>query len=746
MPTNTLENTPLLFGRDGRTGIVAVEPAGHFVRIFFREGERVHFRDEPFRPFILVSDPSLLAGCTSPCSVRQLEGSDFFRYQLQFDTWGDCLAARDFLAHKTGKNSGSADAPYLFIPDISHQYLLSTGTTLFKGLEFSELRCLALDIETDCAEGYGFSNPERREDRIISIALKDSHGEETLLRGDRLSEPELLRALSGEIHRCDPDIITGHNIFKFDLDYIGKRAKMHGICLDWGRNGSTARVTPAARWNLAERTIEYPRWDINGRHVIDTYFLVQLYDVVNRNLESYGLKAVARHFNVAAEDRTYLAGDEISAAFRDNPELLFRYNLDDVRETLALFRLLGYPWFLQTRIFPYSFQNCVIRGNATRINSLFLREYLHKGHAIPARTSETGTFEGGYTELSREGVVGPVVHCDVASLYPSLMLAYHLTPARDTLGLFLPMLSDLRRFRLSAKQLARDAVTEPERHHFDALQQVFKVLINSFYGYLGAASHNFSDPAAAAEVTRLGRVTIKNMIDLLKAEGADPVEIDTDGIYFTPPLSSVSVDDELALVQRISKCLPDGIEVELDGRYRSMFSYKTKNYALQDYDGKIFIKGSGLRSRGMELYLREFMQGVIKRLLAGKAERVEALYDDYVRRLISREVDVAWVSRTETLNESPESYLEKLKMGKRNRSAAFEIALASDRIYRPGDQISYYVSGFGKSAVVYEYCRPVSAFNPAHPDVNTQYYVEKLRHLKKKFEQFLPGEATLFDM
>lgn len=746
MPTSALENTPLLFGRDGRTGIVAVEPAGHFVRIFFREGEQVHFHDEPFRPFILVSDPSLLAGCTSPCSVRQLEGADFFRYQLQFDSWGECLTSRDFLAHKTGKSSGSVDAPYLFISDISHQYLLTTGTTLFKGLEFSDLRCLALDIETDCALGYGFSNPDRAEDRILSIAIKNSHGGETLLRGDLLSEPELLRALNSEIHRCNPDIITGHNIFKFDLDYIGKRAKMHGITLDWGRNGSVAHVTPGSRWNLAERTIEYPRWDIYGRHVIDTYFLVQLYDVINRNLESYGLKAVARHFNVAAENRTYLVGDEISAAFRDDPELLFRYNLDDVRETLSLLHLLGYPWFLQTRIFPYSFQNCVIRGNATRINSLFLREYLHKGHAIPARTSEAGTFEGGYTELSREGVVGPVVHCDVASLYPSLMLAYHLTPARDTLGLFLPMLADLRRFRLTAKQLSRDSATESERHHYDALQQVFKVLINSFYGYLGAASHNFSDPAAAAEVTRLGRVTIKNMIDLLKAEGAHPVEIDTDGIYFTPPLSSVSVDDELALVQRISRSLPDGIEVELDGRYRSMFSYKTKNYALQGYDGKIFIKGSGLRSRGMELYLREFMQGVIERLLTGKAETVEVLYDEYVRRLMSRGVDVTWVSRTETLNESPESYQEKLKMGKRNRSAAFEIALASDRIYRPGDQISYYVSGFGKSAVVYAYCRSTNAFNPAHPDINTQYYVEKLRHLKKKFEMFLPREATLFDM
>jgi DNA polymerase I len=746
MPTSSIGHNPLLFGRDERSGIIAVEPAGRFIRLFYRTGGRVHFHDEPFQPFILVGDPGIVSGCRVPCAVRQLAGDDFFRCQLLFDSWSECLAARDFLAAKTGKGHASPEAPYLFLPDISHQFMLASGTTLFKGMEFSELRCLALDIETACAEGYGFSNPERPEDRIISIALKDSHGEEVVLRGDQLTEPELLQALNDAIHRCDPDVITGHNIFRFDLDYIGRRAQMHGIRLSWGRNGTPPHITPHARWSLAEKNIEYPRWDVYGRHIIDTYFLVQLYDISGRNLESHGLKAVARHFGVAAEDRTYLAGDGISAAFLNDPEQLYRYNLDDVRETLSLFRLLGYPWFLQSRIFPYSFQNCVIRGNATRINSLFLREYLHRGHAIPARTTGTPPFEGGYTEMSFSGVVGPIVHCDVASLYPSLMLAYSLAPAKDSLGLFLPMLADLRRFRLTAKQLARDSGEDSERNYFDALQQVFKVLINSFYGYLGAALHNFSDPATAAEVTRLGRVTIRNMIVLLVSAGAKPVEVDTDGIYFKPPDGCATEEAERELVQRISRKFPEEIEVELDGRYRSMFAYKTKNYALQDYDGRIIIKGSGLRSRGLEPYLREFMRDAIELLLTGKAGEVEPLFDRYVTRLRSPGLDVAWVARSETLNESPDSYREKLRSGKRNRSAAFEIALASGRLFRAGDRVSYYVSGFGRDATAYEQCREVAAFDPSHPDINVLYYIEKLRHVRKRFEPFLPQEPTLFDL
>ena len=48
-----IEHNPLLFGHDTRTGIVSVEPAGHFVRVFYRTGSAVHFHDEPFQPFIL---------------------------------------------------------------------------------------------------------------------------------------------------------------------------------------------------------------------------------------------------------------------------------------------------------------------------------------------------------------------------------------------------------------------------------------------------------------------------------------------------------------------------------------------------------------------------------------------------------------------------------------------------------------------------------------------------------------------
>ena len=738
-----LEENRVLFGSDQTEGIVAAELAGRFIRLFIRDDDGVKFKDDPFHPFILLETPDLLTGFPGDFTIRQLNGDGEYRFLASFRDLRDCMAARDHLAKWSGKGPSASNSPYLYFSDPVHQHLLISGKTLFKGTDFSSLRRLALDIETFCADGFEFSNPERPGDRIISIAVMDESGYSEVLFGHDMGEKEMLARLTSIIRERDPDVIEGHNIFRFDLEYIRKRAARHGVRLAWGRDGSEPRVH-SSRFTLAERIIDYPRWDIYGRHIIDTYFLVQIYDISARELESYGLKAAAIHFGLAAPNRVYLDGEKLNRAYSEDPESLKKYNLDDVRETLALSRLLSYSCFLQTRMFPYSYQNCLIRGNATKINTLFLREYLRLGVAIPEPTAG-GSFEGGYNNVFINGVVGPILHCDVASLYPSLMLTYGITPAREDLGLFLPLLKQLLEFRLAAKKHALSDTGPAGRDYFQALQQAFKVLINSFYGYLGTTIHNFSDPALAAEVTRLGRETILKMLTWLEMKGARPVEVDTDGIYFIPPAGVASDEQEKSLVRELSESLPAGIDVELDGRYRAIFSYKMKNYALLGYDGRILVKGSGLKSRGMEKYLREFMREMIKLLLQGDNEKVEDLYLSYLERLKKHLFPITSLAKTETLGESPANYRMKVKEGKRNPAAAFEIALGSGNEYRAGDQISYYVAGQGRVVTAYRNCRSITGYDPEHPDENVAYYCDKLSHLKKKFEPFFPGEMSLFD-
>ena len=736
-----LEENEILFGSDPTEGIVAVEPAGESsMRLFLRSEHGLEIQDEPFAPFILAEEEKLLDGFKIPHRLERLSGSNPFQVLVLLERWGDCLKARDHLRKASGEPPSSSNAPYLFLSDPVHQYLLLTGKTLFKGLAYNDIHRMALDIETACAPGFTFSNPAREADRIISIALMDSRGYREVFFGADMGEKQMLQALGDRISSLNPDVIEGHNLFNFDLEYIVARARMHGVRLDWGRDGSLPRIRPS-RFTVAERTIDYTRMDLFGRHIVDTLFLLQYYDVTAREMESYGLKAAALHFGLSDENRTYIDHDKIQWFYDHDPEALKRYNLDDVRETLALSELLGYPFFLQARFFPFSYQNIFIRGNATKINALFMREYLRQRASIP-KPAGGGPFEGGYTDVFVHGVVKNVVHCDVASLYPSIMLSYAIKPTGDTLGIFLPLLKDLRTFRLEAKRRAQTAQTPHERDYYEALQQTFKILINSFYGYLGTELHHFSDSSIAAEVTRLGRGIIHQMLDWLRREGAAPVEIDTDGIYFVPPPGVQTEEEAKALVERLSQTLPKGIDVEMDGIHPAMFSYKMKNYALLDASGEMIIRGSGLRSRGMEKYLREFLWAMIRLLLEGRGEEVYQLYRETLGKLERHEIGIAMLAKTETLTESPESYRQKVKSKKRNRAATYELALASGRDYRAGDQVSYYVTGEGKRVRVFESCSMASSYDESRPDENVAYYQAKLLDLFKKYREFLPPDPN----
>src|SRR5205823_452481 len=86
------------------------------------------------------------------------------------------------------------------------------------------------------------------------------------------------------------------------------------------------------------------------------------------------------------------------------------------------------------------------------------------------------------------------------------------------------------------------------------------------------------------------------------------VEADTDGVYFTPPPGHAPEDDA-RLLDAVAAGLPAGITLELDGRYPAMFSYKMKTYALLDERGRVTLKGSAFRSRGLEPFQRRLPTG-----------------------------------------------------------------------------------------------------------------------------------------
>jgi DNA polymerase elongation subunit (family B) len=658
-------------------------------------------------------------------------------------SWSAALAARDRCRERAAQRAAAADstsALWHFVGDPVQQYLLLTGRTSFGGLRFEELRRLALDIEVVTTDGYEFPSAARPDDRIVAVALAGSDGFRHVVRGDHLEEAALLEECSRIIQERDPDVIEGHNIFRFDLEYLEARARRHGVGLRWGRDGSFLRGRPA-RLQIAERAIGYRRYEIAGRHIVDTWILAQLHDVGARDFPSFGLKDIARHLGVVAADRTYVEPARISREFRDAPDRLMAYAADDAIETLAVAARLAPPYFVQAQLAPFDYQASILRGTATKIDALLLREYVRRRCAVPAPRTGVAV-GGGHTAIYRQGVAAPVVHVDVTSLYPSLMLARSIAPASDTLGVFLAILGRLREYRVRAKRGAQETADPAERDHLRALQACFKILINSFYGYLAFGAGHWNDFEAANRVTEEGRRVVTAILDRLVALGATPLEADTDGVYFVPAAGEAAADDD-TLLAAIAAGLPAGIQLELDGRYQAMFSYKMKTYALLDAAGRVSLKGSAFRSRGLEPFQREIIEAVVRLLLAGRRLDVKPVVDRWLEAFAAHRVPVRAFARTETLQETAEAYREKVRLGARGPTAAYELAEASGRAWQPGDQISYYVAGRGPRVVVNEHARLASLWDPSRPDENVEYYQEKLLEIWERFRKFTEQDGLL---
>jgi DNA polymerase I len=727
-------NNRLLFGVPADDGVVAVEVATrNEVEIIRRIKGELRRERRPLKLFALLTDLELLKEVRAAYRTAALSGDFPLRFIAYFDSLDALDAARRHLRRLTGKAPGASDAPYLIPADPVEQHLMLTGATYFMGMQFSDLRRLQLDIETYISDGFEFPSAAREGDRIVGVALTDSDGFECVLSGERMDERAMLAEMVRIVRERDPDVIEGHNLFRFDLEYLEVRARRHRIALALGRDGSALRARPS-RMQIAERVIAYRRYDVYGRSIVDTWLLAQHYDIASRELEGFGLKELARHFGVARPGRVYIDAAKVSDYFDHHADQLFAYALDDAREAGALAEMLSPSYFVQAQIFPYSYQNAILRGNATKIDALLMRAYLAASHSIPLpnQPREVG---GGYTEIRRCGVARNVLHCDVTSLYPSLMLEERYQPANDHLGVFLRILADLRSFRVQAKAAVRE-LTGADKRNLEALQQTFKILINSFYGYLGFSLGHFNDFEQANAVTRRGRELIQRAVSELENRGALVVEVDTDGIYFVAPFP---LDDEsagLKLIDAISTGMPPGIRLEIDGRYPAMFSYKMKNYVLLDERGEITIRGSGLKSRGLERFQRRFMEDLFSLLLNGRRHQLEGLYQDYLRRLARHEFGVGELMKTETLQDSLEIYRDKLGRGRRNIAAAYELALKSSRPYLSGDQISYYVSGRGAHVKVAAAAKMAAAYDAERPDENVEYYQAKLTDLFKKFRPF----------
>lgn len=492
IPIDTIIDTNLIYGKDPTERIVNISIDDNLVYIY-RELEDgiINTQVKPANYWII--------GTSRPKGKYiSLEGNQPYKYLKEFDNYEAYKNAR--IACYKNKNDVYS------ISNLTESYMVRHGYTYFKGMKINEVSVLSFDIETTTLD------PKNKDAQVLLISNTYRNNKGIITRklfsvDDYENDTEMIENWCIWVRRMNPSIILGHNIYGFDLPYLNHR----GGGLKLGRDDSylTFEERPSNLRVDGSQQYTYFKINLHGVEIIDTWMLAIKFDS-GRKYPNYKLKDIIEFEGLTQKNRQFYDASTI----KDNWYLLeekkkikeyCKYDADD---SLALYDLMGPCFFYLTQNIPKPYTLINVSASGAMINSLMVRNYLQINNSLP-KSTETSSFTGALAF----GIAGLYKNClalDIISEYPSIMLNYQICPKdKDPKNFLLKTLDYFRTDRLKNKKLAK----ETKIKYYDDIQNSSKILINSYFGFMGCQGLLFNYPEGAAEVCRKGR-EIMNIIAL----------------------------------------------------------------------------------------------------------------------------------------------------------------------------------------------------------------------------------------
>ena len=476
------------------------------------------------------------------------------------------------------------------------------------------------------------------------------------------TEREMLMAFKEYLMEKDIDIITGWNIFGFDLEYIMKRAVMTKCDqtfyeMSKMKNHSCElvykKLSSSALGDNALKILPMP-----GRFIFDLFHEVKK----GYKLDSYKLDNVSKLY--LGDNKIDMPPKEMFARFVEEDPIKLREVAEYcVKDTLLPHRLLSKLSILVNLLemakatwVPLCY--LVERGQQIKVFSLLTKKAREMGFMIPTiswgQYSADG-YEGATVLDAQKGAYyTPITALDFEGLYPSIMMAHNLCYssmvmdskyenipgityetfgfykfAQDVPSLLPSILLELKQFRKQAKKDMAQS-TGALKEMYNGKQLAYKVSMNSVYGFTGASKGMLPCVQIASTVTLKGR----SMIDETKAyveknfPGAKVRYGDTDSVMIEFDVGNRTGKEAIEYsweigeraAEECTKLFKAPNNLELEKVYCPYFLYSKKRYAA-----KLWTKGKDgnmnmdyIDVKGLQLVRRDntpHMREVCKELL-----------------------------------------------------------------------------------------------------------------------------------
>ena len=473
------------------------------------------------------------------------------------------------------------------------------------------------------------------------------------------TEREMLEAFREYLHEKDVDIITGWNIFGFDLEYLMKRAivtkcnpkffqlsKLHGHNCEL----TLKKLSSSALGDNDLKLVSMP-----GRFIFDLFHEVKK----GYKLDSYKLDNVSKLY--LGDNKIDMPAKEMFARYKEGDPVKLREVAEYcIKDTLLPHRLLSKLCILINLLemakatwVPLCY--LVERGQQIKVFSQLTKKAREMKFMVPTiqygQLAEQG-YEGATVLDAQKGAYyKPITALDFEALYLSIMMAHNLCysslvmdpkyenipgveyetfeipvpskvegqpPTKRTckfaqgIPTLLPsILTELKQFRKQAKK-DMAASTGALKAMYNGKQLAYKISMNSVYGFTGASKGILPCVNIASTVTTKGRSMIDQTKEYVEKNfpGAKVRYGDTDSVMVEfdvgdrNGIEAVEYSWEIGerAAEECTALFKKPNNLELEKVYWPYFLYSKKRYAAklwtQGKDGKMnmdYIDVKGLQ-------------------------------------------------------------------------------------------------------------------------------------------------------
>ncbi|NWR74366.1 DPOLA polymerase, partial [Centropus unirufus] len=632
----------------------------------------------------------------------------------------------------------------------------------------------AVSKPNDCIFPYDFKEVIKKKNARIEIAA---------------TERTLLGFFLAKIHKIDPDVVVGHNIYGFDLEVLLQRINVCKVP-HWSKIGRLRRSNMpklGGRGGFGERNATC------GRMICD----VEISAKELIRCKSYHLSELV-HQVLKVEKATILP-EEIRNMYSDSSHLMFllENTWTDAKFILQIMCELNVlPLALQiTNIAGNVMSRTMMGGRAERNEFLLLHAFHEKDYIVPDKqvfkkplqkvVDEDEDFEDqnksklGKKKAAYAGglVLDPkvgfydkfILLLDFNSLYPSIIQEFNICfttvqrlsseaqkraeveveeeipelpdPSLE-MGVLPKEIRKLVERRRQVKQLMKQPDLNPDLHlQYDIRQKALKLTANSMYGCLGFSYSRFYAKPLAALVTHKGREILMHTKEMVQKMNLEVIYGDTDSIMINT--NSTNLDEVFKLGNKIKSevnKLYKLLEIDIDGVFKSLLLLKKKKYAALTVeptgDGKYVtkqeLKGLDIVRRDWCDLAKETGNYIIGQILSDQPRDI--IVENIQRRLIevgenvsNGQIPVKQFEINRALTKDPQDYPDRKSLP--HVHVAMWINSQGGRKVKAGDTVSYIIcqdgSDLGAGQRAYA---PEQLQKQDNLTVDTQYYLSQQIH------------------